>query len=133
MMDAMASVRHHVVIDVPAQEAWSLLGDPARLIEWFPGVVGCEVDGSTRTVTLATGLSMPEELVTVDALQRRFQYSVRMPIVQSHLSTIDVLALDDDRCVCSYAADATPPVMALVIAGAASEGLLAAKRLLEEG
>jgi hypothetical protein len=127
----MATVRHHVVVDAPADEAWTLLGDPSRLTEWFPGVTECVVEGTTRTITLATGLVMPEELITVDPIQRRFQYSLRTPLVTSHLSTLDVLEIDPDRCVCSYSADAVPPVMALVIAGAAAEGLQHARRLLE--
>jgi len=127
----MATVRHHVVIDVAAADAWDLLGNPRRAAEWFPGITSCVVDGATRTVTLATGLSLPEELVTVDELQRRFQYSVKMPIVRSHLSTLDVLELDEASCCCSYAADADPAVMALVIGGAAALGLARAKSMLE--
>jgi hypothetical protein len=129
----MATVRHHVVVDVPAAEAWALLGDPARVTEWFPGITGCVVEGTTRTVTLGTGISMPEELVTRDAVQRRFQYSVRLPIVRSHLSTIDVLELDAKRCCCVYGVDAVPAVMALVIGGTAADGLARAKSILEGG
>jgi hypothetical protein len=129
----MATVRHHVVVDVPAAAAWALLGDPTRVTEWFPGITACVVEGSTRTVTLGSGISMPEELVTIDALQRRFQYSVRLPIVRSHLSTIDVLELEAARCCCVYSADAEPAVMALVIGGTAADGLVRAKSILEEG
>lgn len=132
-MAAMATVRHHVVIDAPATDAWRLLGDPARLGEWFPGVTACVVEGTMRTVTLASGLEMPEELLTVDALQRRLQYALRHPLVTSHLSTVDVLELDSGRCCCVYGCDAVPAVMALVIAGAAAQGLARARTILEEG
>lgn len=132
-MAAMATVRHHVVVDASAADAWALLGDPARLAEWFPGVTACEVEGSLRTVTLASGLALPEELVTVDELQRRLQYALRLPLVTSHLSTLDVLELDEQRCCCVYGCDAIPPVMALVIAGAGAEGLARAKTILEGG
>jgi hypothetical protein len=127
----MATVRHHVLMDVPAATAWDLLGSAARLGEWFPGVVACDVEGTTRTVTLATGLTLPEEIVTVDELQRRFQYTLRLPIIKQHLSTIDVIELDSERCCCVYGVDAMPAVMALVVAGAAAEGLDLAKVLLE--
>ncbi len=130
-MWVMATVRHHVVVDASAADAWRLLGDPARLAEWFPGVEACTLDGTTRSVALATGLTLTEELVTVDPIQRRLQYSVRLPIVRTHLSTLDVLDLGDGRCCVSYGADADPPVMALVIAGAAAEGLDRARALLE--
>ncbi len=128
----VATVRHEVVVDVPADEAWALLGDPTRVAEWFPGITSCDIDGTSRTVHLATGLSMPEEIVTVDRIQRRFQYALRVPMVRAHLSTIDVLYLGDGRCCCVYGVDADPAVMALVIGGAASEGLVRAKARLEK-
>jgi Polyketide cyclase / dehydrase and lipid transport len=127
----MATVRHHVIVDVPAAAAWALLGAASRLGEWFPGVVDCSVEGTTRTVTLATGFTLPEEVVTVDELQRRFQYSLKLPVMTHHLSTIDVIELGPDRCCCVYGVDATPAVMALVIAGAAADGLDRAKARLE--
>jgi Polyketide cyclase / dehydrase and lipid transport len=130
-MAPMATVRHHVVVDVGADEAWALLGDPARLAEWFPGVTTCTMEGSLRSVTLATGLVMPEELITVDAVQRRLQYTLRAALVTSHLSTLDVLALEEGRCCCVYGCDAVPAVMALVIAGAAAAGLERARAILE--
>jgi hypothetical protein len=131
-MSSMATVRHHVVMRVSADAAWELLGDPARLAEWFPGITECVVEGSTRTVTLQSGFSLPEEIITVDQLQRRFQYSLRLPVIRSHLSTLDVLELDDTSCCCVYGCDAVPAVMALVIAGAAAEGLERARTTLEE-
>lgn len=130
-MTPMATVRHHVVVNVAASTAWTLLGDPARIAEWFPGITGCTIEGTTRTVTLGSGLEMPEELVTVDELQRRFQYSLRVPMVRSHLSTLDVLEVDADRCCCVYGVDADPAVMALLIGGNAGDGLVRAKAMLE--
>lgn len=128
----MATVRHHVVVAAPPARAWALLGDPARLAEWFPGITGCVVEGRRRTVTFANGIELPEDLVTVDQLQRRLQYSVSLPVLRHHLSTIDVLDVDGDRCCCVYGVDADPGVMALVIGGNARDGLLRAKSLLEE-
>lgn len=127
----MATVRHHVVVDVPARTAWELLGDPSRVAEWYPGITSCVIEGTTRTVTLGSGLEMPEEIVTVDELQRRFQYSLRVPLVRSHLSTIDVLELDEHHCCCVYGVDADPAVMALLIGGNAGDGLVVAKSMLE--
>jgi hypothetical protein len=131
MMSSMATVRHHVVMDVSADTAWKLLGDPSRVAEWFPGITGCTIEGTTRTVVLGSGLEMPEEIVTVDELQRRFQYSLRVGLVRSHLSTIDVLEVGSERCCCVYGVDADPAVMALLIGGNAGDGLVRAKAMLE--
>jgi Polyketide cyclase / dehydrase and lipid transport len=117
------SVRRHVRIQRPAAEVWARIGDPARLQEWFPGIAATEVDGTTRVITTAAGLPIPEQIVTNDPLQRRFQYRITGPLFRQHLSTLDCLDLGDGTCVVAYAADTEPPTLALVIAGAAGNAL----------
>ena len=128
----MGTVRRHIFIDSPAEEVWALVGDPARLHKWFP-ITGCEVsreDGATdlpptkRWITLASGLRFEEQIVTLDHDLRRFQYSIiNNPIIKSHLGTVDVISDGASRCLVIYSTDLDPEVMALVIAGAAGEGL----------
>lgn len=117
------SVRRHVRINRSADDVWAVVGDPARVAEWFPGIDHATVEGTTRVVTTGSGIPMPEQIVTCDPLQRRFQYRITAPMFSEHLSTLDVLDLGDGTCVVSYAADATPATMALVIAGAAGNAL----------
>lgn len=125
------SVRRQVRIRRPADEVWALLGDPARIPEWFPGIVDATVDGTSRTVTTGSGLPMPEEILTNDGIQRRFQYRISAPIVREHLSTLDVHDLGDGTSLAVYSADADPNTMALIIAGAAGSALEHARDLLE--
>jgi hypothetical protein len=125
------SVRRHVHFARPADEVWAVLGDPAHVQDWFVGIDTSTVDGTTRTVTTTSGIPIPEEIVTDDPLQRRFQYRIVGPMVQEHLSTLDVLDLGDGTCVAVYAADATPATMALVIAGAAGSALEHLRTTLE--
>ena len=117
------SVRRHVRIARTAEDVWAAIGDPARIQEWFPGIVASSVDGTTRVVTTGSGVPMPEEIVTNDPIQRRFQYRITGPIAREHLSTLDVIDLDDGTCLVVYSADAVPATMALVIAGAAGNAL----------
>jgi hypothetical protein len=124
-------VRRHVRIARPADDVWARIGDPARIQEWFPGIVGSDVDGDTRVIHTGAGLPIPEEIVTNDPLQRRFQYRITAPMFKEHLSTLDVLDLDDGTTVVVYAADAVPSTMALVIAGAAGNALENLKDLME--
>jgi uncharacterized protein YndB with AHSA1/START domain len=124
-------VRRQVRIACPPDEVWAMVGDPARLAAWFPGIESVEVDGTSRVVRTCGGLSMPEEIVTVDPLQRRFQYRITAPPFSEHLSTLDVLDLGDGTSLVVYAADATPSTMALVIAGAAGNALEHLRSLLE--
>ena len=126
-----ASVRRHVRVNRPAADVWAVIGDPARIAEWVPGIESATVEGTTRIVTTGAGLPMPEEILTNDAVQHRFQYRITAPMVKEHLSTLDVIDLDDGTCLVVYAADADPAVMALVIAGAAGNALEHVRAMLE--
>jgi hypothetical protein len=116
-------VRRQVRIARCPEDVWAVVGDPARIAEWFPGIVSATVDGSTRVVVTGSGLPMPEEIVTNDPLQRRFQYRITAPMIREHLSTLDVLDLGDGTSLVVYSADTNPATMALVIAGAAGNAL----------
>jgi len=127
----IGSVRHHVRIRRSPDDVWALVGDPARLHEWFPGITACSVDGTTRVITLGSGLPLPEEIVLNDPVQRRFQYRITAPVFQHHRGTIDVLDLGDGTCVVTYATDADPRAMALIIGGGTAGALAELKRLME--
>ena len=47
------SVRHEIRVHRPADVVWGLVGDPARLHHWFPGITNCTVDGTQRVILLA--------------------------------------------------------------------------------
>ncbi len=109
------------------------MGDATALPRWFPGIVDAKVDGAVRIVTTGTGLPMPEEIITCDPLLRRFQYRITAPMFRHHLSTIDVIDLEDGTTLAIYAVDAEPSVLALTIGGAAGAGLEHLKTMLEQG
>ena len=129
----MATVRRHVRINRPAAEVWAVLGDAAALPRWFPGIADAKVDGAIRVVTTGAGLPMPEEIVTNDPLLRRFQYRITAPMFRHHLSTIDVIDLEDGTALAIYGVDAEPAVLALTIGGAAGAALEHLKIMLEQG
>jgi hypothetical protein len=125
------TVRREVVIARPAADVWALVGQAARVAEWFPGIVAATVDGDTRSVTTGSGLTIPEQIVSCDPLLRRFQYRIAAPFVTEHLSTIDVYHLDERSCLIAYACDADPATMALVVGGAGGHALHALRELME--
>ena len=127
----LGSVRHHVRIHRPADDVWALAGDATRLHEWFPGIVSCQVEGTTRVITLGSGMPMPEEITVNDPVMRRFQYRITAPIFQYHRGTIDVLDMGDDTCVVVYTTDADPRTMALTIGGGTLGALHELKRQME--
>ncbi len=116
-------MRHDIQINAPAEAVWSLVGDPARVHEWFPGIVSCSVDGDMRTVITRSGLPMPEQLLTVDDVLHRFQYRIVAPMFKEHLGTLDVHQLADGTSLVVYSTDADPAPLALVIGGAARAAL----------
>jgi hypothetical protein len=131
MTATRASVRRQVRIACPPDDVWAYIGDPARLPEWFPGIDSATVDGTMRVITTGSGIPMPEQILTNDPLQRRFQYRITAPMFREHLSTLDVLDLGDGTCLVVYSADADPATMALVIAGAAGSALEHLRDLIE--
>ena len=132
-MDARGSVRREVRIAAPAAVAWEWVGAPERLHEWWPGIVSCTVDGRSRTIITGAGLPMPETILTVDPLLRRFQYRITAPMFREHTSTIDVHDLGDGTSLVVYGVDAEPATMALVIGGAAGNALANLRTILEGG
>ena len=131
MTPPRGSVRRQVRIARPPDEVWAIVGDPARIQEWFPGIESSTVDGTTRVIVTDSGLPMPEEIVTNDPLQRLFQYRITAPMIREHLSTLDVLDLEDGTSLVVYSADADPSTMALVIAGAAGNALEHLRTMME--
>jgi hypothetical protein len=90
------------------------------------------VDGSTRVITLGSGLQLPEEILVVDPVQRRFQYRVTAPLFTHHRGTIDVIDLGDDSCLVVYSTEADPRAMALTIGGATAGALDELRRQMED-
>lgn len=129
----MGSVRRQITIHRPPEEVWARVGDAAGLHTWFPGLAECTVDGTSRIVTTVWGLPLPEEIVTLDHLQRRFQYRLLAPMISEHLGTIDVIALEDGNTLVVYSTDCRPDPVALVIGGATGNALVELRRQLETG
>jgi hypothetical protein len=128
----VATMRRHVWIERPADAVWALVGDPAAVARWFPGMQEASVDGTKRVVTLASGLPLVEEIVTVRDDLRRFQYRLTGPLpVEQHLGTIDVLADGDDRCAVVYSTDVVPHALAFILDGAAGAALDNLKHVME--
>ncbi len=127
----MASVRRTVQIHRPPEDVWAHIGDPASIATWFPGIEAATVEGTRRVITTRSGLPIPEVIVTHDDLQRRFQYRLDLPLVSSHLGTIDVIGLEDGSSLVVYSTDCEPDPLAIVIGGATGGALAEIRRQLE--
>lgn len=131
----MASIRRELRIHRPADEVWRVVGDPATISDWFPGIASCTVettdDGVVRTVVLGSGVPLVEHIVTNDPIARRFQYRIAGGVFREHLGTIDAIDLGDGTTLAVYGTDATPDVMGLVIGGASGVALEQLRDLVE--
>jgi hypothetical protein len=126
-----ASLRHEIRIARSAGDVWARVGDAASLHTWFPGIIACQVDGTTRVITLGSGVPLPEEILVCDNSLRRFQYRITAPLFVEHRGTIDVIDLGDQSSLVVYSTEADPRTMALVIAGGTAEALRELKHQLE--
>ena len=126
----MASFRYERRVAASADTVWNVVRRPESIPEWFPGIVSCEVDGTRRTVHLASGLALDEEILAIDDVSRRFVYRASAPILHFHLGVIDVFDLGADSLV-SYSTTAEPDALALVIAGGTAGALVEIARLAE--
>ena len=94
----MATARAYSRFQQQPGEVWALVSDPMAITKWGQGIAAATWDTDTRTVTLESGVSVRERVVTVDNDLRRFQYEV-LPDegtgIERHLATVDVL---DDPC-----------------------------------
>ena len=110
---------------------WDVVRRPESIPDWFPGVQSCTVEGNVRVITTAVGIEMPEEILTIDPLLRRFAYRVTAPIYRFHLGVIDVIALGVRDSLCVYSTTAEPDLLALLIDGGTVGALDEIKRLAE--
>lgn len=127
----MASLRTHARIARPADEVWKVVSDAAGISAWFPGIEQATVDNGTRTCTLAGGMTLVEDVVTVDDELRRFQYRITdgMP-VEHHLGTVDVLD-DGDGALVVYSTEVTSDSLADLMRPAIEGGVKGLKAKLE--
>jgi hypothetical protein len=128
----VATVRYERRIAAAPDVVWGVVRRAESIPEWFPGITAARVDGTTRTITLGSGIEMPEEIVIVDDLLRRFQYRITSPLYRSHLGTIDVIELGERDSLCVYSTNAEPDVLALVIGGGSYRALAEIERIALE-
>ena len=90
------------------------------------------MEGDLRTITLPSGLSIVEQITTVDDELRRFQYRiVENFVIKDHLSTIDVFDLGDGTSLVSYSLEIQPDAMAIMLGYVTGQALLHLRDIFE--
>jgi len=127
----VASLRHERRIAATADVVWDVVRRPESIPTWFPGIVSCTVEGDVRVITTATGMEIPEKIMTIDSTIRRFAYRVTAPLYTFHLGVIDVIEIGPFDSLCVYSTTAEPDTLALLIAGGTVGALEEIQRLAE--
>lgn len=117
---ATLSVSH--VYSAAADRMWSLIGDPAALANWHPAIAKSPSKNGRRTLLLADGGEVKEEIMAHDDSARSYTYRIiESPLpVTGYVSTLRVAPSGNGKAEVVWEADYEPAG----VEPAAIEGLL---------
>ncbi|HZE67284.1 MAG TPA: SRPBCC family protein [Sporichthyaceae bacterium] len=128
----MATVRHHIRIDAPADKVWGVIRDAGSVADWFGPLSSSETTATGRVVTLGDGTVIDEDILTSDDALRRFQYTIKSGLpVEHHIGTFDVLE-DGAGSLVVYAADVRPDELAPTFDAVMGQGIQDLKAFCEK-
>jgi hypothetical protein len=129
----MASIRKEILVHRPQEVVWDAIRDVGaihqRLVPGF--VVDCRLEGDSRYLTFASGMTIREIIVAVDDQNCRHAWSARGEPFTHHNASIQVFAEDDATCRLVWIADFLPNEVADPIADMIQQGLNSMKATLE--
>jgi carbon monoxide dehydrogenase subunit G len=129
----MASIRKEIQIGRNRDVVWDAIRDVGaihqRLVPGF--VVACRLEGDSRYLTFANGMTIREIIVDVDDQTFRHSWSARGAPFTHHNASIQVFAENDDTCRLVWIADVLPNEIAGAIAEMIQQGLNTMKATLE--
>ena len=129
----MASIRKEIRVESAPATVWDAIRDVGgihrRLVPGF--VVDCRLEGESRYLTFANGMTVRELIVDVDDVTLRHAWSARAAQFLHHNASIQVFPEGDDSCRLVWIADILPNEMAGAIAEMIQLGLETMKSTLE--
>ena len=130
----MATICKEATIARTSGFVWDAIRDVGaihrRLVPGF--VVDCRLEGDSRYITFANGMTMREVIVSVDDQTRRHAWSARGEPLTHHNASIQVFADGDEKCRVVWIADLMPNEVADTVGEMISQGLAAMKQTLEK-
>ena len=110
----MASIRKELLIDAPAEQVWEAVRDAGaihtRLARDF--VVDTRLEGTSRLVSFANGVTVREQIVNIDDRARRLVYSIVQWKLTHHNGAFQVFDAGRGRSRLVWVADMLPDDMA---------------------
>lgn len=129
----MASIHKEFVVHAPAQQVWDAVRDVGEVHRRLvPGVLtDAKLDGDARVVTFANGMVVRELIVDLDDAKRRLVYTAVGGRATHHNASIQVLAVEPQRCTVVWITDVLPESVAPGITSLVDLGAEDMKRTLE--
>jgi uncharacterized protein YndB with AHSA1/START domain len=130
----MASIQLEIEIARRPEDVWDAIRDVGaihrRLVRGF--VTDCRLEGDSRVVTFANGMSIRELIVSVDDAARRHAWSARGEPFTHHNASAQVFpAGGGERCRVVWIADLLPDAAAPAVRDMMAQGLQAMRTTLE--
>jgi hypothetical protein len=128
----MATLRKEILVDTTPEAAWDALRDVGalhtRLVAGF--VTDTKLEGNTRVVTFRTGNVVREEIVSVDATQRRVAWAIVGQAFHHYNGSAQIFENKGGVRIV-WITDLLPDSMAAAIDAAMTSGIAAMKSTLE--
>lgn len=130
----MASIRKETVVAASPDHVWSALRDVGALHRRLaPGfVVDCRLEGDTRTVTFANGMTVRERIVDIDDAGRRVVWSVIGDPFTHHNASAQVLPADGGGSRFVWIADLLPDELAPTVDALMGQGIDVIRQTMEQ-
>ena len=128
----MATLIEEVLVNAPASQVWSAVaafGDiDTRLM---PGYVAqSQLDGSVRTLTMADGMVLREQLIDCDHGRRRLAYTVENEHLSHHNASLQVFETPEGGARLVWTVDVLPDALAPLLAPGHAHALTVAADFL---
>ena len=129
----MATVQRDLEINQSSSVIWDAIRDVGaihrRLVPGF--VIECTLEGDSRLLKFANGMSIRELIVTIDDRTFRHAWSARGEPFTHHNASLQVYAQGDNRSRLVWIADLLPDSLADQVGEMMSHGLSVMKKTLE--
>ena len=129
----MASIHKEMLIAVPAERVWDVVRDVGAVHTRFARefVVDTQLEGTSRLVTFANGMTVREQIVDIDDRERRLAYSIVEWQLTHHNASFQIFPAGDTRSRLVWIADLLPHELADVVDQFMEQGCAAIVRTLE--
>ena len=129
----MATIRKEILINTTPDAAWDALRDVGALhVRLVPGfVTQTKMEGNTRVVTFANGMTVREEIIAIDPTQRRVAWAIVGQQFHHYNGAAQIFAHDKGGIRFVWTTDLLPDELAGGIDDAMTNGIAVIKKTLE--